>query len=591
MTRHVSLVVALATVFAGIVRADGSASGRITGIVRDDRGQAVHNASIVAVGSTFASVRSDTLGRFSLALSPGDYIVRATRDGYVSTYKETFRVHASMLVEREITLTRQISDATPVALTGTDDHAHSEAAWRLRHLPRTVLRDTAGSYTTVEPVTEYKPDVSFLNWAREGSARAASFFTETDFSGQLNFVTTSTATSLTRWLPSGGPRGIAYVSVGAPIGSHGAWRVRGTMAAGDLSSWAVLGEYQAHDDRPHAVTLGFKYSTQGYVSRGGAAQTLATASGRSVGGIYGYDRWRFAPRVTLDYGLRIDRYDYTTPHDLLSPRAGLRLQALPRTFVRGGLTRRMVAPGADEFLPPASAGLWLPPERTFSTLVSGAPFRVEQLFHREVALEHELGRSGTARVLSVVLFRQDAINQVATLFKSGTTPTPGHYSVATPGRVVTDGWIARLSGQLVGRLYGTIEYSEARSAWTLGPSQRLLSFRAPSVVRPARELIHDVTATLETYIPESSTRISFAYRFNTAYSRARWMGREPAPGQRFHVQIHQALPYQPIRDGRLEAVFAIRTLFRDAGDVRPFYDELLTVAPPLRLMGGVQVKF
>ena len=73
--------------------------------------------------------------------------------------------------------------------------------------------------------------------------------------------------------------------------------------------------------------------------------------------------------------------------------------------------------------------------------------------------------------------------------------------------------------------------------------------------------------------------------------RVRWKGSNPALGRRFAVQIHQVLPYQPMRDGRLEAVFSIRTLFRDLDSGRPFYDELLTVAPPLRLMGGVQVKF
>lgn len=600
MSRHVSLVVALASVLVGeevaaqsaarasliVARADAAAAGRIQGIVRDDRGRAVHDVSIVAVGATFASARSDAFGRFSLPLSPGDYVVRATRDGYVSTYREAVRMHSSMLVEREITLIRQLPDATPVALIGPDDHAHSEAAWRLRHLPRTVLRDATAS--PLEPVVEHKPRLSLL----EGSARAAaSFITDTDFSGQLNFVTTSASSSLTRWLPSGGPRGIAYVSVGAPLGSHGAWRIRGTMAAGDLSSWAVLGEYRTSDERPHAATLGLSYSTQGYVSRSGAAQSLTLPAARSVGGIYGFDTWRVTPRLSLDYGLRLDRYDYTTPHNLFSPRAGFRARVLPRTHVRGMMTRRMLAPGADEFLPPPSAGLWLPPERTFSPLVPGAPFRVEQLFHRELALEHEFGAPGTARVVSIRHFRQDSINQVATLFKSAMSREVGHYNVATPGRVVADGWILRLSGHLVGRLHGSLEYSETWSAWTHASGQRLLSLRAPSVIRALHERIHDVTAGLDAYIPESSTQITFAYRFNTAYSRVRWLGREAAPGQRFHLQIHQALPYQPIRDGRLEAVFAIRTLFRDAGDVRPFYDELLTVAPPLRLMGGVQVKF
>jgi hypothetical protein len=57
------------------------------------------------------------------------------------------------------------------------------------------------------------------------------------------------------------------------------------------------------------------------------------------------------------------------------------------------------------------------------------------------------------------------------------------------------------------------------------------------------------------------------------------------------VQIRQALPYQPTRGGRLELIFSIRNLFRDLRGEASFYDELLTVKPPLRVMGGIQVRF
>jgi hypothetical protein len=60
---------------------------------------------------------------------------------------------------------------------------------------------------------------------------------------------------------------------------------------------------------------------------------------------------------------------------------------------------------------------------------------------------------------------------------------------------------------------------------------------------------------------------------------------------RFDLRLHQALPYQPIRGASLEVLVAVRTLFRELGRGGSFYDELLTVSPPLRLMGGVQVRF
>jgi hypothetical protein len=98
-----------------------------------------------------------------------------------------------------------------------------------------------------------------------------------------------------------------------------------------------------------------------------------------------------------------------------------------------------------------------------------------------------------------------------------------------------------------------------------------------------------VTATLDASMNRDRTRVSVVYRTNTAFSQAD--GLHPSFGGRFDVQLHQALPYRPLPDSQLELMFAVRTLFRDpqAGSSR--YDELLTVSPPLRLIGGIQVRF
>jgi hypothetical protein len=38
-------------------------------------------------------------------------------------------------------------------------------------------------------------------------------------------------------------------------------------------------------------------------------------------------------------------------------------------------------------------------------------------------------------------------------------------------------------------------------------------------------------------------------------------------------------------------MLAVRNLFKDLSEAASFYDELLTVAPPVRIMGGIQMKF
>src|SRR4029453_18783709 len=120
MARHVPVVVVFAacvvvesvgaqTLFKisePIARTASAAGGRVQGIVRDDRGLAVAGVSIVAMGATLATARTDALGKFAMALAPGDYVLRATRDGYISTYREAVRIQTAALVEREITLFR-----------------------------------------------------------------------------------------------------------------------------------------------------------------------------------------------------------------------------------------------------------------------------------------------------------------------------------------------------------------------------------------------------------------------------------------------------------------------------------------------------
>src|SRR5439155_17507482 len=128
-------------------------------------GRAVAGASVIALGAMPMPImaRSDTTGRFQLALPPGQYILRANRQGYVSTYREPVRVQSSVQLERTITLVREGATDRVLLIAGSgpaaaarlsndppqaaddekDGHAHNEMAWRLRHLTPTALRDIA----------------------------------------------------------------------------------------------------------------------------------------------------------------------------------------------------------------------------------------------------------------------------------------------------------------------------------------------------------------------------------------------------------------------------------------------------------------
>lgn len=563
--------------------------GRVQGFVRDAAGLAVSGASVLAVGTTVIAARSNARGRFEMALPFGDYILRATREGYVSTYREPVRVQSSVSLERVITLVRQ--DEAMAAANPPASHAHTDLAWQLRHLPRSVLRDGAAQTEWTESdaaAVPGRPTASLFGRTVDSSLRLASRLAATDFFGQLNLVTTTSADPGS-FTAGALPRSVAYVVLGAPVGAVGDWRIRGAIGSGTESSWNVLGEYEAHRTEAHAIRFGLSYSVHGPRVPGIGQWSRSTLEARSVAGAFARDRWRPLSDLEVEYALRADRYDFLSDPFLLSASAALRARVLPATFVTIGAGRSMLAPGAEEFLPPPSEGPWLPPERTFTALVARDGMRAETVRHVEMGLAREFGPTGRKRALHVRAFAQSTTDQLATLFSTEADAAPGHYRVARAGSVALSGWAVGAGGAVFGVLNGTVEYSRMNADWSgLGRTRGLRRFAA-STVRDRREWLDDVTATVEARMNDARTRVSVSYRANTAFSDS--ANDTPGFGNRFDVQLHQALPYHPLPNSRLELLFAVRTLFRDpqAGSSR--YDELLTVAPPLRFMGGIQIRF
>lgn len=581
------------------------APGMVSGVVRDDQGQLVPGVAVTAIGTTQAQSRTDSTGSFNLALVPGEYLLRATRDGYVSPYRELVRISASMRLQRNITITKQpglperrvlSAGLTPsvsgerVSAPASAPNSDSLQAWYLRHLPRTVLRDGTPARTSNRTDFKYLP--SFLDWVVAESAQAAtSFFADTHFSGQINVLTTSAVSSSQGWLTDQLPRGVAYLAVGAPVGMHGDWRLRGALSTGGLASWVALGEYEAREVKAHAFRVAMSYGAQRATDDLGIALLKSSDRGRTVASVMGRDRWHVRPGLEVDYGIRLDRYDYVAGQGFASPRIGLRVGVASRTFVTGLVSSAVVAPGADEFLPPPTSGPWLPPERTFATLVRGSQFRPERIQRYEAGVERDFGVIGRTQTLGVRWFRESSRDQMATMFGLAGAGAVGHYYVATPGSVSLEGWAVRLSGQMASRVRLSMDYSISNARWEFGPEAAAVAQVMPSAVRPERERLHDLTSTLEASIPASETNLAVAYRLNSAFSRPGVDGIAPIFEGRFDVQLRQALPFQPIDGGRIELLVSVSNLFRDPRNAGSFFDELLTVQTPRRVLGGVQVRF
>jgi Carboxypeptidase regulatory-like domain/TonB dependent receptor len=588
--------------------------GSIQGVVSDERGGPLPGALVSALGATMSLATTDARGRFVIQpLAAGDYVLRIHLAGFVAGRRDGVRVGPSAVDVAKIQLHRldggnEPLTARPILTAGVsippgdsataDGDNHSETAWRLRHIKRSVLKDD-GAVVSIADAAAEQPvppgNPSIFNRAFDNAAgfanMAASFFTATPFSGEVNFLTTSALGSGPMLFSDFLPRGVAYMSIGAPAAA-GRWDVRASMSQSDVSAWVIAGTFTSRIAASHDSGFGVSYSTQQYQNAIARPVTLPSVADetRNVGEIYGSDRWTLSPTFALDYGARYAHYDYLRNRSLLSPHLGFTLTPFSDTRVIANVAQRMLAPGAEEFLPAATVGPWLPPERTFTPL-EGENFRVERARFYDLGVEHEFDAT---YVIGVRRFQQRVDNQMATLFGlpvAGGPRIPGHYAVADAGAFDAEGWAVRLSSAPSKRVHASVDYSVARAQWVARGDMAAIAVWAPEAIRPRAEDVHDLTTSLETDVPQTSTRVFFLYKINNAFASGGDPA-HPALDYRFDVQVNQALPFMPFSGtARWEVLVGLRNLFRDPNDAGSIYDELLVVRPPKRVIGGVLIRF
>jgi hypothetical protein len=580
------------------------------GTVLDGRGEPLAGAVVSALGSTPAFALSDGEGRFVFQeLGYGPYLVRGHLKGYLPARAGLIQINRASNTMTNVVLTRRVTsdepapvlaagigpvDATPVP-ENVETHDHGEVAWRLRHLKRSVLKDVGAGLVAVAGAGG-----SFLDDSLGGLGRvvgsparlATALFADVPLNGQIDLLTTTSfdrpqdLLSMQPWLP----RGVAFLSLEAPTGG-GHWAMRGAVTQGDLSSWILAGSYR-RAPATHRYTAGLAYSMQRYL--GGNTEALAAVSegGRNVGAIHAYDDWTISPKLTVSYGAKYARYDYLAQPALLSPRASMTVTPFEDDSfnVRAAVSRRRAAPGAAEFNPPPT-GSWLPPERTFSPVSSSRGFMAEQVDHVEVAAEREwVGKI----VTGVRAFRQTVDDQIVTLFgvvlPGAATDNRGHYFVASAGDVDATGWGVGMSRTTSGGTRASIDYTNVRSTWVRrSPDAEVLALVAASTLRDDNERIHDLTASVESVLPVTETRLFVIYKINSRFADA--AAGVARTGTRFDAQLNQSLPFLNFSGARWEILVAVRSLFSDELLDASVYDELLALRSPKRMLGGVTVRF
>jgi hypothetical protein len=601
------------------------APGSIQGIVLDEHGVPVAGAMVSALGATTAFAVSDRVGRFELrTLSPGPYLLRAHLSGFLASRGQVVDVRPSARSSSSIAL-RHVSSgsaaavpvlsaavgstpdppaqpdaaASPSSATSTNDDDHGELAWRLRHVRRGVLKDATMPADMIadagDHATAFAP-AGIFSRASDSARYAANVFAATPFSGQVNLLTTGSFESPQQLFTADNfSHNTAYLELGAPVGQHADWTARAAVTQSDLTSWVVAGEYTTRAPARHRYDIGLSYSTQRYEGGNFAALRDVTDGSRNAGAISAFDTFAISPSMMLTYGTRYARYDYLEKGSLFSPRVALTLAPASHFRINTLLSSRAVAPGAEEFTPRIESGVWLPPQRTFSALVGGRPFDAERTTHMELELEHDI----SAATVSVRAFRQSISDQIVTLFglnMAGAPESVGHYYLANLGDINASGLSAGVRAAFANRVHGSVEYSMTRARLTALDSDSfgyLLVF-APSAIRPQAERIHDVATSLETEVPETSTRVVVLYRVSTAFAHgpaAASASQSPSLDTRFDVQVRQSLPFLDFSTAKWEMLVAVRNFFRETAADQSVYDELMVVRPPKRVVGGLTLKF
>lgn len=593
------------------------ASGILTGIVNDERGRPVPGAKVTAMGVTMALVETDAAGRFVTEILPaGEYVVKAHLAGFSASRREVVRVGTtSTAVQLQVTRlgavgtsgkTENAVPSRPIVAAGfglpqaeTPDetakgdskgtHPHTETAWRLRHIKRSILKDRSNAIVVTDNDESLSDESVFgrsMAGAANFAAHATSLFADLPLTGEVNLLTTSAFGPGQMFSTDGLPRGVAYFSIGSPTPA-GEWQVRAAMSEGDLASWIAAGSFTSNAGPAHAYHLGFSYSAQDYQGGNPVALAAMRDASRNAAEIFVFDRWKVTPWLELDYGARYARYGYIqSDRELVSPRVGLTLAPRQGTRVSALLRQRMVVPGAEEFLPRAITGPALPPERTFAPF-EGSEMRVERARSLELLLEHQFS---DAYVIGVRRFYQNVDDQLLTMFQvspAGSPASVGHYYIGNAGSFDASGWAISMSTPPGPRVRGSIDYSVTRANWTTRNTE--LGLLAPVAIRPETEDIHDITTSVHTDIPETATRFFVLYRVNNAFTRPGVPDR-PGIDARFDLQVNQALPFG-VAGTKWEVLLGLRNMFRDGNDPASVYDELLVVRPPKRVIGGFLVRF
>jgi hypothetical protein len=379
------------------------------------------------------------------------------------------------------------------------------------------------------------------------------------------------ARSLADAAGAGMPGGVGALRLQGRFAEGVRWTLGGLVAENEGRAWRTAAEFVLEPGGGHEVEVGAGYGA------GDMRVTLAGAApepNRAVGAVFVRDRWQLGERLTASTGARYTYIGFLPDSHHADAVVQIELRGDQRTFVRGSVATRTLAPGGDLLTLSTVAAS---PAITWARLEGG--LRPARSLHYEVGIDRALG---DARIGAQV-FTETTRDLLLTTFDG---PTPYVRNAGSLG--------ARGFGVTVGHRFGGVVNGSVTYTFGQGRRSGPTRFADVAVTSFDEAEFHDLVARLETIIDWSDTRVAALCRLNAlADDRTAGMAgtARTSTATRFDVQLTQGLPFlQPLTRADWEVLVAVRNMFYEASQ-GGFLDELAVQDPPTRVVGGISVRF
>lgn len=552
MSRARLFAVGLGIVFValGCVNAQAARGGRLTGVVRDQSGAPLVGATIAifdAMSESEAPVRNaktDDAGRFTAAVAPGRYLLRAVASGFDVT-----EARALVAANRETKI-------DSIALRRVDTLSERRRA-------------TADPYR--DAILSSRGHILHLDDSPEERRDEATAYTMalTDEASSTHGVVQTVAATGTRAGYVATNFAVAHKALGSDL------LVTGQTGVGEGAPQRVEALATTDVGETHRLALGFGY---GRLPR----QTDPAAVPLGQYTVQATDHWRVAGPVVFVYGLNYTRFSGPSEADAVLPRVGVEFDATPTTQVFARLS-----PGSDfaevtKFDLETGEATFAEPEREYLPAERDGALLPDRSRRFEVGVGHLIDERSNVEVMA--------------FFDTASGHGVGFLAIPAEGadgeRFSTGELDGRTSGvrvlytrRLNDVLSGTVGYAAGRGLrFTGDASASPAAFVAPATFQALAARIEADFA--------SGTHVAAVYRFNSnsvVFAIDPFAGRIGTFDPAASIFVSQDIPMFSFIPGQWTATLDVRNVFDARG---PMIDEDTTIADFSRLVrAGVSLRF